>query len=217
MCTLIESKNNRSIFIPFSSCFTFGIPSSQRFANCSNLQCQVICAEWFHKCFHFCVPTKQFYFTKPLSSHLEGKGPTESASRGGPAVRCADSECPSWRCRESSTMMYALPRMPPTDHSNRTTSQWEGVWVGGLLCVYIFFLIYLKLVRSTNGKIPFLDSPLWKEKQFLGKIPDRQPHLHSKLFEPFPTRFINIFCFEPLSRCTKNVFLWVPNRLFKVK
>lgn len=175
MCTLIESKNNKSIFIPFSSCFMFSIPSSQRFANCSNLQCQVICAEWFHKCFHFCVPTKQFYFTKPLSSHLEGKGPTESASRVGPAIRCADSERPSWRCRESSTRMYELPRMPPTDHSNRTTSQWEGVLVGGLLCVYIFFLIYLKLVRIQMGRFCFWTLLYGKKSSSLVKFQTVSP------------------------------------------
>lgn len=136
MRTLIESKNNGSIFIPFSSCFTFGIPSSQRFANCSNLQCQVICAERFHKCFHFCVPTKQFYFTKPLSSHWEGKGPTESASRGGPSRQrrrltwnvppggaqwC--TRCPGCHPR---TVQIQLP-------ASGRVSGWE------VCCVYIFF------------------------------------------------------------------------------
>ena len=74
-----------------------------------------------------------------------------------------------------------------------------------------------KLVWSTNGKSSFLAFPLWKQKQLLGKIPDHQSHLHFKLLEPFPTSFINNFCFEPSSWCPKNVSLWVLDLSFKVK
>lgn len=129
----------------------------------------------------------------------------------GSAPSCRHT-CVFWVSLEvgSLTMMRWLPRMPPTDHANRITSQWEGIWVGGLGGVCMHPNTF-KTNLEYKWKGFLLAFPFWKEKHTLGKLPDHQPPL--PLWNPF---LLVLLTFSALSH-HHVAQKWILNVLFNVK